>query len=92
MPAFLSTTQAARLRRIVGRYRNKVKLGKPWNKRTDDELWRKVLSQIVVVGRAEPGIDSNEIQNLRRQVSIKALKALQVMGSCKYSTRGVCET
>ena len=33
----------------------RAKLGKPWNQRTDDELWIKVLGEVAAIGRAEPG-------------------------------------
>jgi len=74
VPAFLSTSQAARLQKIARRYKNKVKLGKPWKKRTDDELWRKVLSQIVVVGKAEPGYELEHNRKVGKTVAIKKLK------------------
>jgi hypothetical protein len=74
MPSFLSTSQAARLQKIARRYRKKAKLGKHWTRRTDDELWRKVLSQIVVVGRAGPGIRLENEKKIGRLVSIKNLQ------------------
>jgi hypothetical protein len=72
--AFLSASQAAQLRKIARRYKNKVKMGKPWNQRTDDELWLKVLGQIAVVGRAEPGERLQHDPKTKRQVSIKKLQ------------------
>ena len=74
MPAFLSASQAARLQKIARRYQRNVKLGKPWNKRTEDELWRKVLSQIVVVGKAEPGIELEHNPKVAKKVAIKRLR------------------
>jgi hypothetical protein len=74
MPAFLSAAQASRLRKIVRPYKNKVALGKPWNRRTDDELWLKVLGQIAVVGRAEPGERLQHDPKIKRMVSIQRLK------------------
>ena len=74
MPAFLSASQAARLQMIARRHQKKVKLGKPWNKRSDDELWRKVLSQIVVVGKAEPGYELEHNPKVGKKVAIKKLK------------------
>lgn len=50
-----------------------MKLGKPWTKWKDDELWRKVLGQIVVVGRAEPGERLQHEPKIGRRVSIKKL-------------------
>ena len=73
MTAFLSASQAARLRKIARRYQKKVKLGKPWNNRSEDELWRKVLSQIVVVGRAEPGYELEHNPKVGKRVAIKKL-------------------
>jgi len=74
VPAFLSASQAARLQKIARCYQRNVKLGKPWNKRTDDELWRKVLSQIVVVGKAEPGIELEHNPKVGKKIAIKKLK------------------
>jgi hypothetical protein len=77
MPEFLSTSQATQLQRIARRYKKPVKLGKPWNQRTDDELWRKVLGQIAVVGRAEPGERLQHDPKIKRQVSINCLRRFQ---------------
>jgi len=74
MPAFLSGAQASRLRKIVRPYKNKITLGKPWNQRTDNDLWIKVLGQIAVVGRAEPGERLQHDPKIKRRVSIKRLK------------------
>ena len=89
MPAFLSARQAAQLQKIARPYKKQVKLGKPWEERTDDELWRKVLSQIVVVGRAEPGIRLEHDPNVKRQVSIKRLKRFQNDGELQKYLHGV---
>jgi hypothetical protein len=74
VPTFLSAAQAAQLRRIAQPYKKKAKLGKPWHMRTDDELWRKVLGQIAVVGRAEPGERLQNDPKVKPQVSIQRLK------------------
>jgi hypothetical protein len=72
---FLSSSQAAQLQRIARRYKKRVKLGKPWNEWTDDELWRQVLGQIVAIGRAEPGERLQHDPKIGRKVSIKKLKS-----------------
>jgi hypothetical protein len=53
------------------------RLGKPWTARTEDELWRRVLSQIVVVGRAEPGYRLQHDKTISRQLTIRKLKAFK---------------
>ncbi|MGA7189832.1 MAG: hypothetical protein WBY66_15165 [Candidatus Acidiferrales bacterium] len=73
MPVCLSASQATELRRIARPYKKRAKLGKPWTKRTDDELWRKVLGQIAVVGRAAPGERLQQDPEIGRKVSIKKL-------------------
>jgi hypothetical protein len=77
MLAFISDPQAARLRKAVKPYKSQVKLGKPWNKRTEDALWRKVLGQVVVIGRAEPGELLQRSRKVGRRVSIKRLKTFR---------------
>jgi hypothetical protein len=47
--------------------------GKSWKKRTDGKLWRRVLSQIVVVGGAEPGHRFQHDPAISRQLSIRKL-------------------
>jgi len=74
MPTFLSRAQASRLRKIVRPYRNKIALGKSWNLRSDNDLWIKVLGQIAVVGRAEPGERLQHDPKIKRSVSIERLK------------------
>jgi hypothetical protein len=75
--AFLSKSQAARLRKAAKRYKAQVKLGKPLNKWTDDELWRKVLGQVVVIGRAEPGERVQHDPKITSKVSLKKLRGFQ---------------
>jgi hypothetical protein len=77
MLAFISESQATRLRKAVRRNKSQVKLGKPWNKRTDDALWRKVLGQIVVIGRAEPGERLQNDRKIARKVSVRKLNGFQ---------------
>jgi hypothetical protein len=77
MPTFLSATQASRLRRAVKRYKNRVRLGKPLEQWSDEELWRKVLGQVVVIGRAEPGERLQHDRRVARKVSIRKLRSFQ---------------
>ena len=72
-PQFLTSSQAARLQKAAKRFKSKVNPGKPWNKWTDEELWLKVLGQIAVVGRAEPGERLQHDPRIGRKVSIKKL-------------------
>lgn len=51
-----------------------MKLGKPWTKWTDDELLRKVLVQVVVIGKAEPGERLQHDPKIVSRVSVKKLK------------------
>jgi hypothetical protein len=76
MPPFLSAAQASRLRAAVKRYKNGVKLGKPLKKWSDEELWRKVLGQVVVIGRAQPGERLQHDRRIAKTVSIRKLKDL----------------
>lgn len=75
--AFLSAAQSIQLCRIARRYKNNVKLGKPFFRWTDDELWLKVLGQIAVVGRAEPGERLQHDPKVKRQVSVRKLRGIQ---------------
>ena len=77
MSVFISPPQAAQLRRIARRYKKQAKLGKPLDRWTDDELWRKVLGQVAVIGRAEPGERLQHDPKIGRKVSIKKLRSLQ---------------
>jgi hypothetical protein len=74
---FISDSQAAQLRKAVRRFKAGVKLRKPWNKLTDDELWRKVLGQVVVIGRAEPGERLQQNSKIRNEISVKKLNGFQ---------------
>ncbi len=77
MHGFIPDLQAARLRKAVRRYKNRVKLRKPWNRLTDEELWRKVLGQVVVIGRAEPGDRLQHNSKMKNKVSVKRLSRFQ---------------
>jgi hypothetical protein len=73
MPALISESQAARLRKVVKHYKRTTSLGKPWTKWTDDALLRKVLVQVAVIGRAAPG----ERLQRDRKVSVKKLSSFR---------------
>lgn len=77
MPSFLSRSQALQLQRIAKPYKKKVKLGKPFARWKDNELWLKVLGQIAVIGRAEPGERLQHDPKIKRRVSIRRLKRLR---------------
>src|SRR5258707_5817450 len=77
MLAFLSASQSARLRKAAKRCKADVKLGRPLDKWTDDELWRKVLGQVVVIGRAAPGERLQHDRKIAPRVSVKKLKRFQ---------------
>jgi hypothetical protein len=77
MPAFLSDSQATRLRKAVKRYKGKVKLRKPWTKWTDEELLRKVLGQVVVIGRAAPGERLQHDRKIASKVSVRKLRGFR---------------
>jgi hypothetical protein len=71
---FLSAFQARQLRKAARPYKNRVKFGPPWDKRTEDDLWRTVLSQIVVVGSAAPAERLQRDPNMAKKVAIRHLK------------------
>jgi hypothetical protein len=73
-PAFLSSSQARRLRKAARPFKNRVKFGPRWNKKTEDDLWKTVLSQIVVVGSAAPGERLQRDPNMAKKVAIRHLK------------------
>ena len=77
MTPFLSPSQSRQLQKIAKRNKKGVKLGKPWNQWTDDNLWRKVLGQIAVVGRAGPGERLQHDPKIKKLVSIQKLKRLR---------------
>jgi hypothetical protein len=89
MLTFISDAQASRLRKFVRPYKNQVTLGKPWNQRTENELWIKVLGQIAVVGRAEPGERLQHDPKIKRQVSIRRLKRFRSDADLQKYLHGV---
>jgi hypothetical protein len=75
MPAFrLTRPQAARLRTIVRHY--KPKMTTSWRRRTPDELWLRILSQIVVAGNAAPGDTLRASQAVKEKLAFRRLKKL----------------
>src|SRR5713226_1542554 len=72
--AVLTESQARRLRQLVVRYRKEVRPWKSWKRRTPDELWTKVLAQVIVVGNAGPGYLLERSVEAKRQVSLSRLK------------------
>lgn len=74
MTFLLSRNQAKRLQQIVKRY--KPELGKCWRDCTDDELWLRVLSQIVVAGNAAPGYILLRSEAAQKTLSFSKLKKL----------------
>jgi hypothetical protein len=73
-PQFLPPAQAIKLLKAARPYRNRVKFGPRWNKRTEDDLWRTVLSQIIVVGNAAPAERLQRDPDIAKKVSIRRLK------------------
>jgi len=51
-------------------------MGKSWKKRSADQLWLKVLAQIVVAGNAAPGYILENSRAVKRKLAISQLKAL----------------
>ena len=75
MPAFrLTAPQAARLRTIVRRY--KPQMTTSWRRRTPDELWLRILSQIVVAGNAAPGDTLRASQAVKEKLAFHRLRKL----------------
>lgn len=71
----LTDKQAAQIRELVYRYK-KPKREKPWARRTETDLWLRVLSQIVVAGNAAPGETLRESSSVHRQLAYSRLKRL----------------
>jgi hypothetical protein len=62
------------LRRVAAGYKKRVHLSTPWNRLTNDELWIRVLTQVVVIGRAEPGDRLRNDSETRASLSIRKLR------------------
>ena len=75
MPAFrLTPAQARKLCQIVRHY--KPKMGESWRARSADQLWLRVLSQIVVAGNAAPGYVLQNSEAVRERLGYSQLKRL----------------
>lgn len=73
----LAERQVRKLRKLVLRYKHRVRLGKPWNQRTADELSLQVLIQIVVAGRAGPGCILKSSPEYSNEVSLAKLNTFR---------------
>jgi hypothetical protein len=70
----LSQSQAKRLKELVRFY--KPQMTSSWKKRTEDELWLRVLSQVVVAGNAAPGDTLRTSKAVRERLAFRRLKKL----------------
>ena len=70
----LTPTQCYRMRNLIRAY--KPKMGKSWRQRTPDELWLRVLSQIVVAGNAAPGDTLQHSPAVKERLAYSRLKKL----------------
>lgn len=70
----LTRPQAARLRAISRRY--KPRMGKSWRHLTPDELWLKVLAQIIVVGNSAPADTLERSEAFKKELAFSRLKRL----------------
>jgi hypothetical protein len=73
---FLNESQAARLRVIARQY--KPKMGKPWTILTPNELWLRVLSQIVVAGNAAPATMLTDSSAVKEKLAFGRLRKLSL--------------
>lgn len=85
----LTQNQAARLRQVIAPYKRLVKFGKPWHRWTADELWTKVLIQLVVVGKAGPGDVLGNSSEAKKLVSLAHLKRLRTDGALQRHLHAV---
>jgi hypothetical protein len=70
----LTDLQTARLRKLVALY--KPRMGKSWKRRSPDQLWLRVLSQVVVAGNAAPGYTLQYAPGVRERLGYSELKKL----------------
>lgn len=70
----LTANQAARLQQLVRRY--KPQMTTSWKRRTEDELWVRVLSQVVVAGNAAPGDTLRTSSAVKEKLAFRRLKKL----------------
>lgn len=75
MAAFsLTARQAQRLRDLVHHY--KPRMTTSWRKRCEDELWLRVLSQVVVAGNAAPEYTLRTSAAVKEKLGFRRLKKL----------------
>jgi hypothetical protein len=72
--SIITKTHASHLQAIVRLY--KPHMGQSWRQRTPDQLWLRVLSQIVVAGNATPGDTLRNSQAVRERLGYSRLKKL----------------
>lgn len=72
----LTDRRAARLRKIVRHYR--PEMTSSWRRRTEDQLWLRVLSQIVVAGNAAPEVTLRTSNAVREKLAFRRLKKLSL--------------
>src|ERR1035437_4634472 len=72
----LNKSQAAELCELVSRYKDRVTLGPSWKKRSAEDLWLKVLAQVVVVGKAAPGYVVQDSIEARKYLSFAKLSSI----------------
>jgi hypothetical protein len=77
----LTEPQAARLRSLVRHY--KPQMGNSWKKRSEDQLWLRVLSQVVVAGNASPGYALQQSGAVREKLAFSRLKKLKAQSRRK---------
>ncbi len=63
------------LRRLLTRFRKNTNFPEPdnWRQSNDENIWRDVFAQVIVVGRAAPVEKFLKSRDLRRAVSYKTL-------------------
>ena len=70
----LTQPQSARLRKLVRFY--KPQMGKSWKERSSDELWIRVLSQVVAAGNAAPVYTLENSVAVRERLAYARLQKL----------------
>jgi len=74
MSQILNDQKARVLQKLVVRYRDHAGPADAWKRKTPDQLWLKVLSQIVVVGDAGAGYELERNRRIQKKVSLAKLK------------------
>jgi len=68
-----TSAQSRLLKELVNRYKARVEPPRSWKQRTPDELWRRVLAQIIVVGNAAPGYLLERSGGAKEAVAVRRL-------------------